>query len=49
MTESPDPAMGDGLAVAAARATLASRARKAGSGEATEPPAPGTTGQIGNA
>jgi FKBP-type peptidyl-prolyl cis-trans isomerase SlyD len=49
---SPDPAMaamGDGLAVAAARATLASRARKPGSGEAPEPPAPGTAGGIGNA
>jgi len=40
-TRSPNPVlagMGDGLAVAAARATLASRARKPG-GEAPEPPA----------
>jgi FKBP-type peptidyl-prolyl cis-trans isomerase SlyD len=38
----PDPVMagmGDGLALAAARATLASRARKQSSGEAPEPPA----------
>ena len=49
---SADPVMagmGDGLAVAAARATLASRARKPGNGEAPEPPAPGTAGGIGNA
>ena len=41
---SPDPVMagmGDGLALAAARATLASRARKPGNGEAPEPPAHG--------
>ena len=49
---SADPVMagmGDGLAVAAARATLASRTRKPGNGEAPEPPAPGTAGGIGNA
>ena len=41
---SPEPVlagMGDGLALAAARATLASRARKPGNGEAPEPPAHG--------
>ena len=41
-TRPPDPVlagMGDGLALAAARATLESRARKPGNGEAPEPPA----------
>jgi len=41
--------MGDGLAVAAARATLASRARKSGNGEAPEPPAHSTAGGNGKA
>jgi FKBP-type peptidyl-prolyl cis-trans isomerase SlyD len=39
--------MGDGLAAAAARATLASRARKSGNGEAPEPPAHSTAGGNG--
>jgi hypothetical protein len=41
-TSSPNPVlagMGDGLALAAARATLASHARKPGGGAAPEPPA----------
>jgi FKBP-type peptidyl-prolyl cis-trans isomerase SlyD len=41
-TSSPNPVlagMGDGLALAAARATLASHARKPGGGSAPEPPA----------
>jgi FKBP-type peptidyl-prolyl cis-trans isomerase SlyD len=41
-TSSPNPVlagMGDGLALAAARATLASQARKPGGAEAPEPPA----------
>ena len=49
---SSDPvlaSMGDGLAVAAARATLASRARKPGNGEAPEPPAHSTAGGNGKA
>lgn len=44
----PDLAsMGDGLAQAAARATLASRSRKQGNGEAPEPPAHSTAGGNG--
>ena len=48
----PDPVMagmGDGLALAAARATLASRARKQDRGEAPEPPAHNTAGGNGKA
>lgn len=51
--EAPDPtiaAMGDGLALAAARATLASRTRKQGNDEeAPELPAHSTAGPVGNA
>ena len=52
-SSAPNPVlagMGDGLALAAARATLASRARKPGNGgEAPEPPAHSTAGGNGKA